>query len=170
MKGDMTDDDARQHAHRRALATLFAFSAAQNELARIFARSRGMHATDAAAIVQIIEAEDRGEPLTPARLAERIALTSGATSILLNRLEAAEHIHRAREHADRRVVTLHSTPAIQQSADAFYDPLAHQLSAVLAECPSSAIDIVDDVVGRLNSTIDAYLRTVKSTENPAEEG
>jgi DNA-binding MarR family transcriptional regulator len=162
----MTDDDVRQHAHRRALEALFAFSAAQNELARIFARSREMHPTDAAAVVQIIEAEDRGAPLTPARLAERIALTSGATSILLNRLEASGHIHRTREHTDRRVVTLHSTAAIQESADAFYGPLGHQLSVVLDECPLPAIDMVRDIVGRLNSTIDAYARALNSTASP----
>jgi DNA-binding MarR family transcriptional regulator len=122
-----------------------------------------MHPTDAAAIVQIIEAEDRGQPLTPARLAERIALTSGATSILLNRLAEGGHVRRTREHTDRRVVTLHSTPAIQESADAFYAPLGRQLSAVLADFPSSVLDLIEDVVGRLNSTMDIHMRAVSPT-------
>ncbi len=152
----MTADDARPEPQRRVIETLFAFSAAQNELARLFARSRGMHMTDASAIVQIIEAEERGKPLTPARLAERISLTSGATSILLNRLEEGGHIQRTRENPDRRVVTLHASVEIEESADAFYEPLARQLRAVLADYPASALEVVDEVVARLNSTIDAH--------------
>lgn len=67
-------------------------------------------------MVEILAAEERGLPLTPARLAERIALTTGATSTLLNRLETSGHIVRTREHSDRRVVTLHVTPSSHQLA------------------------------------------------------
>jgi DNA-binding MarR family transcriptional regulator len=154
----MPDDGDDKKA--QALAALFAFTAAQNELSRLFARSRGMHVTDATAIVQIIEAEDLGQPLTPARLAERIALTSGATSILLNRLEASGHILRSREHADRRVVTLHSTTAIQESADAFYEPLAQQRGLVLAACPPADLEVIANVVDRLTGTVGTYLRGI----------
>ncbi|WP_410625850.1 hypothetical protein [Amycolatopsis sp. cmx-8-4] len=59
----------------------------------------------------------RGRPLTPARPAERIALTTGATSSLLNRLEDARHIRHTREHSGRRIVTLHCTPAIHAAAE-----------------------------------------------------
>ena len=162
----MPDQDAQDKAS--ALAALFRFSAAQNDLARVFARSRGMHLTDASAIVQIIEAEEQGQPLTPARLGERISLTSGATSILLGRLEQAGHIVRTRDRSDRRVVTLNSTPAIQASADAFYEPLGERLSAVLAEFPSSTLGIIGDVVGRLNSTIDDYLATPRQAPHQAD--
>jgi DNA-binding MarR family transcriptional regulator len=156
----VTESDPRSQARNSVIAALFAFSAAQNELARLFARSRGMHTTDATAIVQIIEAEDLGQPLTPARLAERIALTSGATSILLNRLEEAGHIRRTRENTDRRVVTLHSTPEIQRSADEFYEPLARRLGAALASQSRIDLEVVERVVGQLNSTMDDYLGSV----------
>jgi DNA-binding MarR family transcriptional regulator len=140
------------------MESLIRFSAAQNELARLFAKSRGMHVTDAAAIVHIIEAEELGQPLTPARLAERIALTSGATSILLNRLEEGGHIRRTRQNSDRRVVTLHSTAEIQAAADAFYEPLAKQLGAVLADYPPADLQLIADVVTRLNATVDGYMQ------------
>lgn len=69
--------------------------------------------------MEILAAEGRGQPLTPARLAARIALTPGATSTLLNRLEDAGHVVRTREHTDRRIVILHSTRTVHETADAF---------------------------------------------------
>jgi DNA-binding MarR family transcriptional regulator len=147
----------------RVVASLLAFGAAQNELRRHFARSRGMHMTDATAIVQIIEAEELGHPLTPARLGESISLTSGATSILLNRLEEGGNIFRTREHADRRVVTLHSTPAIQEAADRFYEPLGRRMSAVLGDLAPDALGTIEQAVSRLNSTMVAYLDGLDSS-------
>lgn len=106
----------------RVLGDLLAFSASQSDRGRAFARHMKMRLTDSAAIVEILRAEDRGRPLTPARLGERIGMTSGATTILLNRLEDAGHITRTRGHADRRIVTLHTAPAVHAEADAFFEP------------------------------------------------
>jgi MarR family transcriptional regulator, organic hydroperoxide resistance regulator len=141
---------------------LRAFASAQSELGRLFARERRMHTTDAAAIVEILGAEERGHPLTPARLAERLALTTGATSTLLNRLEDAGHVLRTRGHRDRRMVTLHSTPTIHQTADAFFDPLAQQLDAAMSSYSDTELDLVEEFVNRLRSTINAYMDTISS--------
>ncbi|MBU2669136.1 MarR family transcriptional regulator [Actinoplanes bogorensis] len=142
---------------QRVIEVLALLAAAQSELGRQFARSRQMHPTDAAAIVQIIAAEDHGEPLTPARLAERLDLTTGATSILLNRLEAAGHVTRTREHTDRRIVTLHSTPAIHAEAAGFYEPLNQQLKDVLADYSPADLDLVATIATRLRTTMTAHM-------------
>jgi MarR family transcriptional regulator, organic hydroperoxide resistance regulator len=152
----------------RVLQTLVAFASAQSELGRLFARSRQMHTTDAAAIVEILAAEGRGQPLTPARLAERIALTTGATSTLLNRLEEAGHIVRTREHRDRRVVTLHSTQTIHQTADAYYAPLSDQLHAAMAECSPADLTLVEDFVDRLRTVMSSYMHHVGSPSAQTE--
>lgn len=55
------------------------------ELSRRFAAWLGLHSTDAVAVLEIAAAEERGTPLSPARLSERIALSTGATTALLNR-------------------------------------------------------------------------------------
>ncbi len=118
----MTTDDDPADQHDRIVNGFSAYSAGQSEFGREFARRMGMHLTDSIAAVEILRAEDRGQPLTPARLAERIGLTSGATSILLNRLEKAGHITRERGHADRRLVTLHSAQVVHADADNFFAP------------------------------------------------
>ncbi len=93
----------------------------------------GLHSTDAAALAEILYAEDKGTPMTPARPGERISLTSGATTTLLNRLERAEHVVRTRERTDRRVVTLRSSPRIVGPAREFFAPLGDALDAMLSQ-------------------------------------
>jgi MarR family transcriptional regulator, organic hydroperoxide resistance regulator len=149
--------------YERVLRSFTAFSAAQKELARAFARSVPMHTTDADAVVLIIEAEERGRPLTPARLAERLALTPGATSILLGRLEQAGHVERTREDADRRIVTLRSTATINAAADAFFEPLHRQLPQALGEFTTEQLALIAGAADDLRAAVEAYLRDGESS-------
>jgi len=142
--------------HARVIEELWAYGAGQSDLGRHFARRMRMHATDSAAIVEILRAEDRGQPLTPARLAERIGLTSGATSILLNRLEEAGHVTRERGHSDRRLVTLRSTAAVHRRSAQFFGPLREQLDAVLSRYSSEELDLVIGFVGAVREVVDSY--------------
>ncbi|WP_220037011.1 MarR family winged helix-turn-helix transcriptional regulator [Curtobacterium sp. MCLR17_045] len=153
----MSEGTLQPTDREQIIASFLGFSAAQNELMRLFARKNHMHSTDAAAIVQIIEHEDRGRPLTPARLAERIGLSPGATSILLARLETAGFVERTREVADRRVVTLRSTKAINDAADAYFQPLARQLDDALGACTPDEIDVLSSAATRLQSVLEAYV-------------
>jgi DNA-binding MarR family transcriptional regulator len=75
--------------------------------------------SDANALGQIIWAAEEGRPLSPAALSRQIGMTSGATTVLLNRLEAAGHIRRSREHADRRRVTLRPEPQARERTRQF---------------------------------------------------
>ncbi|MFJ9948709.1 MarR family winged helix-turn-helix transcriptional regulator [Kitasatospora sp. NPDC091207] len=127
------------------------------ELSRRFAAWLGLHATDATAVLAIAAAEERGTPLSPARLSERISLSTGATTALLNRLEAAGHITRSREHTDRRVVTLRSGPHIQERADEFFGPLAGRLDAAMSHYPPELLERFESFVTELNATMDAHL-------------
>lgn len=149
--------------YERVLRSLTAFSATRKELSRAFARSVRMHTTDADAIVLIIEAEERGRPLTPARLAERVGLSPGATSILLGRLEEAGHVERVREGADRRIVTLRSTAAINDSADAFFEPLRRQLDRALGEFTTAQLDVIARAADNLRAAAETYLRGCESS-------
>ncbi len=136
---------------------LRAYGATYAQLAREFAAREGLHSTDATALIEILAAEERGAPLSPARLSDRIGLTFGATSTLLNRLEAAGHIARSRVHADRRIVTLHSTPGIQVIADAFFEPLGEKIGAVMAGRSTQFLDEFARLLDDLRQTMEAYI-------------
>ncbi|MFD8205800.1 MarR family winged helix-turn-helix transcriptional regulator [Streptomyces sp. NPDC059695] len=127
------------------------------ELGRRFAAWLGLHSTDATAVLEIAAAEERGMPLSPARLSERISLSTGATTALLNRLEAAGHITRTREHSDRRVVTLRGGPHIQERADEFFGPLAGRLDAAMSPYPSQLLERFEQFMTDLNTAMDAHL-------------
>jgi MarR family transcriptional regulator, organic hydroperoxide resistance regulator len=144
--------------YEHVMRSFTAFTATQKELARVFARSMRIHTTDADAIVLIIEAEERGQPLTPARLAERVGLSPGATSILLGRLEQAGHIERTREGSDRRIVTLRSTTTINASADAFFEPLRQQLDQALGEFTTEQLALITRAADNLRAIMETYLR------------
>ncbi|MFF3063514.1 MarR family winged helix-turn-helix transcriptional regulator [Oerskovia sp. NPDC057915] len=149
--------------HRdRLLDGLRAYGAISAEISKRFAGSLGLHPTDATALIEILEAEERGTPLSPARLSERIGLTSGATSSLLNRLEENGHIERSRIHTDRRIVTLHSTPGVQTIAEAFFDPLGERLSAMMSAYPDEVLEQFEAFLSEMRSTSEAYLRDLPS--------
>lgn len=130
----------------RLMLGLRAYAADYTELTRHLADWLGVHAGDAAALAEILWAEDRDDPLTPARLARRVHLSSGATSALLNRLERAGLLVRTREASDRRVVTLRSAPAVAVEARAFFAPLGRHVGAALGAHPAAEVAAAADLL------------------------
>lgn len=154
-------------AHRvRLLGGLRTFGAGYAELTQEFALSLGLRSTEAAAVVEILYAEDLGVPLTPARLSERIGLTSGATAQLLNRLEAAGHITRSREEADRRKVTLRTSPSIVPPARAFFATLGTHLDRLVRRHDAAELDLVAAFLDELTGTMAAAIEESRVRPQP----
>lgn len=101
------------------------------ELNQHLAAWLGLPGSDANALGQIIWAAEEDRPLSPADLSRRIGMTSGATTVLLNRLEAAGHIRRSREHADRRRVTVRPEPPAREKARRFLAAAGAEIAEVL---------------------------------------
>ncbi|MEV6473990.1 MULTISPECIES: MarR family transcriptional regulator [unclassified Streptomyces] len=141
----------------RLIESLRAYGGHFAELSRLFADWLGLHSTDAAALLEIAAAEERGSPLSPARLSERILLSPSATTALLNRLEQAGHIVRSREHTDRRVISLRSSAYVQERADAFFRPLGVRLDAVMAGHPPDVLAGFEALLADLSTSMDAYI-------------
>ncbi|WP_374228970.1 MarR family winged helix-turn-helix transcriptional regulator [Streptomyces sp. DH8] len=146
---------------------LRAFGANYTEFTRRFAAWLGLHSTDAAALVEILYAEDQGAPLSPARLSERVSLSSGATAILLKRLEQAGHIVRTRESSDRRVVTLRSSPGIRPKAIAFFGPYSERMIEAMAAYSPQEIQRFEDFLGTLRTTMETLLANEYGNGGPA---
>jgi DNA-binding MarR family transcriptional regulator len=101
-------------------------------LSQVFADRHDMHVTDLSALIAVMQADRAGEPLTPGRLGRRLGLSSGATTAVIDRLERADHVRRARDDHDRRKVTLHFGSAADQVASAFFGPLGARMDAMLS--------------------------------------
>ena len=143
---------------RRLLDALQAHGMAFGELGRRFGTAMNLHTTDATALVEILSAEDRGTPLTQAVLGQRVGLTPGATSSMLNRLEAAGHVIRVRGETDRRVVTLRASEGVEQLLDEFFVPLVERLDTMMRrhspEALAHAERFLTDYVAAMNDFID----------------
>lgn len=59
-------------------------------------------------------------------------------------------------HADRRIVTLHSTPGIHATADAFFDPLDERITAVAAAYEPEILEQFITFLHQLHQTIENY--------------
>lgn len=147
----MDEEPDREVVQLRVMERLQEYAAAQSERGRDFARHMGLHTSDATAVVEIVRAEQKGRPITPARLARRIGLTTGATSILLNRLEDAGNITRARGHADRRVVTLHASTSMQRQAATLFAPTQELMMEVLRSHSLDELELVDHILAELTA-------------------
>ncbi|MEV6521794.1 MarR family transcriptional regulator [Longispora sp. NPDC051575] len=146
-----------QPQYERLLESLRGYGANYREFSRRFAAWLGLHSTDAEALIEILGAEERGVPLSPARLSERVALSSGATTALLHRLEQAGHVVRTREHADRRIVTLHSSVRVQHLADEFFGPLSGRVDTVMSAYPPGLLEQFETFLTDLRGAMDAQL-------------
>jgi DNA-binding MarR family transcriptional regulator len=167
--GDSAAYDAVPQQRERLNDALRAYGAAYAELARQFAASEGLHSTDAVALIEILAAEERGTPLSPARLSEKIGLSAGATSTLLNRLELAGHVLRSRVHTDRRIVTLHSTPNVQSIADAFFQPLGERIAGVMAQHPTEILEMFEHMLEDLTETMESYITATATRAHSPHE-
>ncbi|MFH8410556.1 MarR family transcriptional regulator [Streptomyces sp. NPDC018019] len=141
----------------RLLDQLRIYGADYADLRRLFARWLDLHATDAAALIEVANCEHAGEPLTPARLSERIQLSPNATSALLNRMEQAGHILRTRERTDRRTVTLRAGEQARLLAAEFFTPVAQRLQAVINAYPPETIEQFQHFLNDLHQAMQASL-------------
>jgi DNA-binding MarR family transcriptional regulator len=101
-----------------------------------------LHPTDAGALAEIIYAEDRGAPISPAELSRRLALSKPALSACLNRLEEVGHIVRTRESVDRRVVTLRCDSRIYRHAEKFFVGISSRMASIVEKLSDQDVDLI----------------------------
>ena len=106
---------------------------ASDELNRHLSAWMGLPVSDAEALGQIVWAAQSGEPVAPAQLARQIGMTSGAVSVLIDRLERAGHVTRRRDDADRRRVTLHPTATALEGMERFLGFAGAEVAAATRE-------------------------------------
>jgi DNA-binding MarR family transcriptional regulator len=119
------------------------------ELNQHLAAWMGLPGSDANALGQIIWAAEEGHPISPADLSRQIGMTSGATTVLLNRLETAGHIRRSREHTDRRRVTLRPEPDARQRTQEFLVAAGTEVAQVVLDTPVEQLRQVAAFVARI---------------------
>jgi DNA-binding MarR family transcriptional regulator len=108
------------------------YSVEAGRLGRAFAERHGLHPTDWTALLAVIQADRLGAPLTPGELGQRLGMSSGATTAVVDRLERGGHVRRVRDERDRRRLTLHRAAGAPPLLSAFLEPLNKAMDALLA--------------------------------------
>jgi len=151
----------RVDGDRDALVHLLqAYAAEAMRLSQVFADRHGLHSTDLTALLAVMQADRSGEPLTPGRLGRYLGLSSGATTAVVDRLERADHVRRARDARDRRRVTLHHGSAAEQVGSSFFGPLGARMDAVLAGYDTAELAAARRFLGDATEMVRAYRESV----------
>lgn len=123
-------------------AALRGYAVDAQHIGNAFAGLHGLGGTDLQALIAVMDAEGRGEPLTPGRLGEHLNLSSGSITALLDRLERAGHIRRDRDTADRRKVFLRYGEPGARLAVEFFGPLGRRTDQVTDRFTDDELEVV----------------------------
>lgn len=107
-----------------------------------FAKPHGLGRTDVRAVIAIMDATRRGEPLTAGGLGAAVGLSSASVTALVDRLERAGHVHRVRDATDRRRVVLQMSEASMAAGAAFFGGLQRELVAAMDGFSDDDLDSV----------------------------
>ena len=101
-------------------AAVQAYQAAVDDFDREVARLLGINATDARCL-EILLQEASGA--TPRELADRLGLTTGSATTMLDRLEKVGYVTRSAHPSDRRKLLVHATATARERAFELIGPL-----------------------------------------------
>lgn len=107
-----------------------------------FAQEHGLNRTDVRALVAIMDAARRGEPMTAGRLGEAVELRSASVTALLDRLERAGHVRRVRDPEDRRKVALEMSASAMAAGAEHFGGLQRDLSAAMESYTDDELAVV----------------------------
>jgi DNA-binding MarR family transcriptional regulator len=136
-----TDGTSSAEQRQRLAYLLRRINVELDQLAHDFAVQHRLHPTDMRALVAIMDAARSGQAMSPGRLGEELGLTSASVTALLDRLEQAGHIHRARDHHDRRRVTLEIDPQALALGAEYFGPLNTQLLKAMDEFGHADLEV-----------------------------
>ncbi|HXX89006.1 MAG TPA: winged helix-turn-helix domain-containing protein [Acidimicrobiales bacterium] len=113
--------------------TLQRFGLARDRMRGALARRAGMSETD----LDALEYLERDGPLTQRELGERLGITSGAVTMLVDRLEDAGWLRRRRHPTDRRSVVLALGDRAASEAPPGLVTFHRRIGAIVAEVPTA---------------------------------
>jgi DNA-binding MarR family transcriptional regulator len=153
----------RDRLREEIVNQLRSYSIEAQHVGHAFAQRHGLHPTDLQALIAVMHAEGRGDPLTPGRLGEAIGLSSGATTAAIDRLERAGHLRRSRESTDRRVVHLRYGEPGMALALGFFGPLGKRTDKVMADFSDEELALVQRFLSGMTEALVDHHAEVRST-------
>ena len=131
-----------------------AFDASLDLLDHAVAAAFGIGRTD----LRAMEVISRSGPRTAGELAAELALTTGAVTALIDRMEKADYFKRSRSTVDRRQVVIELTAHAKRREASVFGPLARDSARVISRFTSEERVIIAEFL-RLAKEVSDEART-----------
>ena len=142
-----SSDRADPATHERVMRLTQRLVAEADDFNSAFVDLHRMHPTDVNALIRVRVGREQGEATTAGWLAEALGLTSGAVTAVVDRLERAGHIRRARDQDDRRRVILEDSASGQQLVDQYFVPIRRRSKEVMSQFTANELDVIGRYLG-----------------------
>jgi DNA-binding MarR family transcriptional regulator len=109
-----------------------------------------------------IEILDRGGPMTAGELATASGLTTGAITVVLDRLERSDYARRVRDTDDRRRVLVELTAKARREIERIYGPLGETYAQQIEQYTTEQLLVILDYVSRGHELVDQQLERVRA--------
>ncbi|UAK40534.1 MarR family transcriptional regulator [Gordonia bronchialis] len=113
-----------------------------------------MHATDVRALIALLDRERAGQQATPGWLAAHLGISSASATALVDRMESAGLVERARHDTDRRKITIAVSGDARELGWSFFGPLIDGVLAVTREFSADELDTVRRFLGSVAHAVD----------------
>ncbi len=107
-------------------------------------------------------------PLTAGQLAEAAALSPGAMTAVLDRLERAGFVRRVREEQDRRRVLVEVTPEARRRAEELYGPIAADGFAAMRRVSTEDLAMILDFLRGARELQDKHAARIRAMLPPRD--
>ncbi|MGH3096208.1 MAG: MarR family winged helix-turn-helix transcriptional regulator [Streptosporangiales bacterium] len=129
------------------------------------ARRLGVRVTDVAAVDHVVSAE---QSLGPVELGHRLGIRSASSTVLVDRLVAAGHLHREPDPADHRRVRLQATEHAREEVREALRPLIDEVAGITDRLDEQQTATVLDFLEQVTAAMLGYATAADGT--PARPG
>ena len=137
------------------------YQAAVDDFDREVARTLGVNETDLRCLEILIQEHDEA---TPRLLADRLGLTTGSVTAMLDRLEKLDYLRRVAHPSDRRKFIVEPTAKAVQRATELIAPLVTEGNALLARHYTiEQIGIIADFLTRTTELQRRHIDRLRAT-------
>jgi DNA-binding MarR family transcriptional regulator len=140
----MSNRNSKERLIQQALLEIRALDGELDLMDQAIADRLGMHRTDA----QCMDIISRFGPMTAGDLADRVGLTAGAITAVLDRLERGDWIRRVHDTVDRRRVMVQGGRAQHEKMKPIFARLRRSTREVLARYSEEQLDLIADFLRR----------------------
>src|SRR6202162_5519193 len=140
----MSNRNSKERLIEQTLQEIRALDGQRDLMDQSIADRLGMNRTDA----QCMDLVSRLGPMTAGELAERVGLTPGAITAVLDRLERGHWVRRAHDTVDRRRVMVSGGQAEHAKMAPIFARLRSSTREVLARYSEEQLDLIADFLRR----------------------